>query len=71
MKKILFLLFALYFLVPTSFSQDDEILPRSIGVSFFMNDFVSPTRIRTTSLTQVLSTKSMARLREMTPGTCQ
>ncbi len=68
MKKILLSLFALYFLAPSSFSQDDEILPRSIGVSFFMNDFVSPARIRTTSLTQVLSTKSMARLREMNPG---
>ncbi len=68
MKKILSLLFALYLLVPASFGQTDEIRPKALGVSFFLNDFVTPQRIRTTSLSSVLADKKFAKLREMTPG---
>ncbi|MGH2553386.1 MAG: OmpA family protein, partial [Chitinophagaceae bacterium] len=39
-----------------------------IGVSFFLNDFITPNRIRTSSLSQVLSDKKFARMREMSPG---
>ncbi len=68
MKKILSALFALYLLVPTSYSQNEEIRPKAIGVSFFLNDFVSADRIRSSSLTQVLANKRMAKMRDMSPG---
>jgi OOP family OmpA-OmpF porin len=68
MKKIFVVLLALYLIVPTTYGQDNEIRPRALGVSFFLNDFVSPARIRSSSLSQVISDKKMAKLREMTPG---
>lgn len=68
MKKILFALFALYLLVPATFGQDDEIRPKAIGISFFMNDFLTPSRIRSTSLSSVISSKQFAKFNEMTPG---
>ena len=68
MKKILLSLFSLYLLVPASHGQKDEVRPKAIGVSFFLNDFVSPDRIRTTSLSKVLADKQFAKLREMSPG---
>ncbi len=68
MKKILSALFALYLLIPASYGQDDEIRPKALGISFFLNDFVTPSRIRTTSLSQVISDKKFAKLKEMNPG---
>ncbi len=68
MKKILILLFALYLLLPSGYAQKDETLPKLLGISFFTNDFKSPDRIRSTSLSQVLSNKSMAKFNEMSPG---
>ncbi len=68
MKKILSALFALYLLVPASYGQADEIRPRAIGISFFANDFVTPARIRSSSLVKVLSDKKLAKLSEMNPG---
>jgi OmpA-OmpF porin, OOP family len=69
MKKLLAALFALYLLVPASQGQNkDEVRPKAIGISFFLNDFVSANRIRTTSLSSVLSGKQWAKLRDMSPG---
>ena len=68
MKKILSALFALYLLIPNSYAQDDEIRPKALGISFFLNDFITPDRIRTTSLSSVLSNKKFAKMREMSPG---
>ncbi|HPN58700.1 MAG TPA: hypothetical protein PLU11_05990 [Chitinophagaceae bacterium] len=68
MKKILSAIIALYLIVPTAKAQDDEIRPKAIGVSFFVNDFITPDRIRTTSLSQVISAKRFAKIREMAPG---
>jgi OmpA-OmpF porin, OOP family len=68
MKKILLAFFALYLLVTSSYGQNDEISPKSLGVSFFLNDFVTPQKIRTTSLSQVLSNRDFEKVREMTPG---
>ena len=68
MKKILAAFIALYLLMPASYGQDDEIRPKALGISFFLNDFITPNRIRTTSLTQVFSDKKWAKLRDMTPG---
>jgi OmpA-OmpF porin, OOP family len=69
MKKILSALFALYLLVPVTYGQKGNyIRPKAIGVSFFLNDFITPERIRTSSLSQVISDKKFARMREMSPG---
>ncbi|MGZ8510166.1 MAG: OmpA family protein [Chitinophagaceae bacterium] len=68
MKKILTILFALYFIVPGTFAQDDEIRPAAIGVSFILNDFTTADRIRSGSLSRVLSNKQWAKVREMAPG---
>jgi outer membrane protein OmpA-like peptidoglycan-associated protein len=69
MKKILSALFALYLLLPNkSYGQNDEIRPKALGISFFLNDFITPERIRTTSLSTVISNKKFAKMREMSPG---
>ena len=68
MKKLLSVLITLSLFMPAIHGQDDEIRPKAIGVSFYLNDFVSAERIRNTSLSQVFADKSMAKLREMSPG---
>lgn len=68
MKKFLIAIFALYLLVPAAYGQDDEIRPPALGISFFLNDFTTAGRIRTTSLATVLSNKKWAKLSEMKPG---
>ena len=68
MKKILSAFIALYLLVPASYGQDDEIRPKAVGFSFFLNDFISASRIRSSSLNQVLSSKRMAKFGQMDPG---
>ena len=68
MKKVLYVI-ALFFMVPSAVSaQDKPVLAKALGVNFFFNDFVTPDRIRTTSLNQVLANKRFARMREMTSG---
>jgi OmpA-OmpF porin, OOP family len=68
MKKILSAFIALYLLVPASYGQDEEIRPKALGISFFVNDFVTPARIRSSSLVNVLADKKLAKLSEMNPG---
>jgi hypothetical protein len=68
MKKILAVLLALSAFLPSGFGQDDEIRPPALGISFFLNDFTTADRIRTTSLSQVLADKKWAKPKEMSPG---
>jgi len=69
MKKVLSLMFVLYLLVPNSYSQNkDWVRPKALGISFFLNDFVTPDRIRSSSLSTVISNKNFARMRQMNPG---
>lgn len=68
MKKFLAVLLALYIFIPASFGQNDEVRPAAIGVSFFLNDFATANRIRSTSLSQVLSNDNWAKPKEMSPG---
>ncbi len=69
MKKILSAIFALYLLVPAAHAQKGEYkMQPAIGISFFLNDFVTPDRIRTTSLSQVLADKKFAKMKQMAPG---
>ena len=67
MKKFLAFLLALYIFLPASFGQSEK-RPAAIGVSFFLNDFTTPERIRSTSLSQVMSNDQWAKTKEMTPG---
>ncbi len=68
MKKIILAFFALYLTIAGAQAQTDEIRPKALGVSFFMNDFATSNKIRTTSLSNVLANKQWARFRDMTPG---
>jgi OOP family OmpA-OmpF porin len=68
MKKILLAFFALYLTIAGAQAQTDEIRPKALGVSFFLNDFVTANRIRTTSMSNVLANRQWGRLREMMPG---
>lgn len=68
MKKILSALVVLCLLVPAVNAQSTHLSPKSVGVSFFLNDFVSAQRIRTTSLVQVVSDKKFAKFSDMNAG---
>ena len=69
MKKILSAIIALYLLVPATYGQTvDHKRQQAIGINFFLLDFKTPERIRTTSLNQVISDKRFARMNEMSPG---
>ncbi|MEI9808091.1 MAG: OmpA family protein [Bacteroidota bacterium] len=68
MKKILAVLLALSAFAPSIFGQDDDIRPAALGVSFSMTDFTTASRIRASSLSQVLTNKQWAKTSEMSPG---
>ena len=68
MKKILAALLALFLIGPAVFSQDDEIRPAAIGVSFILNDYTTAQRIRSSSLSSVLNNGEWADVKEMAPG---
>lgn len=60
---LLFLLFASGLV-----AQQEYIRPSSIGISFVFFDFVTPERIRASSLKQVLKNGEWAGINEMSPG---
>ncbi|HET6995802.1 MAG TPA: OmpA family protein [Chitinophagaceae bacterium] len=68
MKKILAIVLALSAFRPSGFGQDDEIRPAAIGISFFLQDFATAERIRSTSLSSVMANKKWAKPKEMAPG---
>ena len=68
MKKVLSVTVLFFMLCTATWAQSDLIRPKAVGVSFFFNDFLTPERIRTTSMNQVLADKRFARMREMTSG---
>ena len=72
MKKYAALLCGLCAVSASVLAQDvptpSYIRPQAIGVSFFLNDFVSPSRIRSTSLTSVIAKEQMAKFKDMAPG---
>lgn len=68
MKKILAILLALSVFGPATFAQEDEIRPAAIGISFFLQDFTTAQRIRSTSLSKVFADKKWAKASEMSPG---
>ena len=68
MKKILAAFVACYVLIPATHAQDDEIRPPALGVSFFLKDYTTAARIRTTSLSAVLSQDRWSKFGNMSPG---
>ena len=68
MKKILAALLAMSLISPASYSQDEEIRPAAIGISFILNDFTTADRIRNSSLSSVLAKDQWSKLSEMSPG---
>jgi len=68
MKKILLASLLFCLLIPHSYAQDDDVRIPALGISFFLNDFTTASRIRSTSLNAVLRDKKWAKLSEMSPG---
>jgi OOP family OmpA-OmpF porin len=69
MKKILASCLAILCVVNYVDGQTVSPVRRAaVGVSFFLNDFQTPQRIRSTSLSAVIRDKSFAKFREMSPG---
>ena len=68
MKKVLAAFLALSAFTSSGFGQNDEIRPSALGISFFLNDFGTPSLIRSTSLTQVLANKQWTKPNNMAPG---
>lgn len=67
MKKLLFPVIMLCFALTAS-AQKEYAKRSAIGVHFFLNDFVNPARIRSSSLNSVLTDKRWAKPRDMAPG---
>ena len=68
MKKIIAVLLSCCLLAPATYGQDDEIRPDGLGISFFLNDFVTASRLRSTSLSSVIANGGWAKIKEMSPG---
>jgi outer membrane protein OmpA-like peptidoglycan-associated protein len=68
MKKLLASFLAIYCAINITSGQSGPIRQSAIGVNFFLNDFVTPNRIRSQSLNAVLRDKTWAKTREMSPG---
>jgi OmpA-OmpF porin, OOP family len=68
MRKTLALLILIVSFTQTIWAQNNSIRPPAIGVSFFFNDFITPQRIRSGTLSQVLREHKWAKFNEMSPG---
>lgn len=69
MKKWLGLLMAYSLIASDGFSQTaNYIRPSYFGVSFFLNDFATAQRIRTTSLSSTFRNKQFGKVKNMAPG---
>lgn len=67
MKKFL-LLVAFASTVSFVQAQDNQKGAQTFGVSFYLNDFATASRIRTTSLNTVIAEKTFSRVGEMSAG---
>lgn len=68
MKKIITPLLLLLFFAKYSVAQTNVIRPKSLSVSFILNDFATPERIRNSSLGTVLREKKVEELKNMGLG---
>jgi len=70
MKKII-LLFVVGLITTTSFAQNQKADYKkrpTLSVNFFMKDFLTPSRIGTSSLSSVIGNKQWAQFADMVPG---
>ena len=67
MKKIILTLLIVASFA-TSFSQTDHKRPASIGVNFFLNDFVTAQELRSTSLASIIRNRHLFNTNRMNPG---
>jgi len=68
MKKLIALLLGVSALLPAVEAQNDYLRASQIGISFFLNDYNTADRIRSSSLSSVLNNKQWSKLGEMKPG---
>ncbi|MBO9684047.1 MAG: hypothetical protein J7502_15510 [Flavisolibacter sp.] len=68
MKKVFAVLAFACFISTIVFAQNKPIRPKSLGVSFIMNDFATAEKIRTGSLSSVFRDKQWSKLKNMSPG---
>ena len=70
MKKILTSFFLICLLFNVALAQDEPVTkrPKSLGVSFFFNDYTTPHRIRSSAIENVLRDDNWASLNDMSPG---
>ena len=69
MKKFLAAIMAVCAFMSVSFGQTISYKrPAAIGVSFFLNDFATAQKIRSTSLSKVLGDKQWSKFKDMSPG---
>ncbi len=69
MKKSLPLLAFFNLLAAVCFAQNrDYVRPAAIGISFVLEDYITPERIRSSSLTSVMNNKQWAKIKELAPG---
>ena len=47
---------------------NDYIRPPAFGISFFFTDYITPQRIRSASLTEVIRNNQLAKIKDMAPG---
>ena len=68
MKKLILSIFAIT-LAASSFAQSTDYRKRpSLGVSFFLNDFISAAEIKKNGLGSVIRSKNLTRTKRMNPG---
>jgi outer membrane protein OmpA-like peptidoglycan-associated protein len=67
MKKIILTLFTIISLA-SSFAQTDHRRPSSIGVNFFLNDFITASDLRKNGLASVLRNHNLFKTSRMNPG---
>ena len=68
MKKFLASVFVIGLFAQGVVAQDLNIRPRALGISFSLNDYTTPQRLRKGSVGQVLKDKQWAKIKETSPG---
>ncbi|RZM12559.1 MAG: hypothetical protein EOO88_45510 [Pedobacter sp.] len=68
MKKIFAMIVAISLFSASGNAQNDVLRPAAIGISFIRNDYTTPERIRSSSLSEVLRNKQWAKNAQMSPG---
>lgn len=68
MMKVIASFFLFCLLSQNAFAQDNVKRSKAIGVSFILNDFATPQRIRSSSVDRVFRDDKWAKFREMSPG---